>query len=520
MHAQIQDLHRRYQRLLRERAPWDEAWRQLSRHFLPMRYRAAQDAARVNKPMLNRDMVDATGIFALRTLAAGMQGGMTSPARPWFRLAPDDADLTGSRAARLWLDTVTERMRIVFHRSNFYNAMHALYAELGAFGTGLLYELADERGGFRFITCTAGTYVLDCDEQERVDTVFRRVFMTARQLRLAYGRECLPERLPDAWNAGGEERYAVINAVFPRQERNPRRLDAPHMPWASISWLEGCEGQTLPLRESGFVSFPAFGPRWDVLQGDVYGHSPAMDALPDCRMLQQMGISTLKAIHKSVEPPMSVSAALKNAGLDLTAGGINYVETMQGQSPLAATPLLQIKPEIAQARAAMESVQNQIKTGLYNDLFRIILNGRNNVTATEIAAREEEKIILMGPTLERLHSELFIPLIDRTFMLMLRLNMLPPCPPELCGQRLKVEFVSLLAQAQKLVCTGAVDQYVNFTATAGRIWPEATDAVDIDALMDKYAEYLGLEIALLRPQEERNLLRDARRLQCLQQPSA
>lgn len=148
-------------------------------------------------------------------------------------------------------------------------------------------------------------------------------------------------------------------------------------------------------------------------------------------MLQQMGVTTLKAIHKAVDPPMSVAAGLRSVGLDLTPGGVNYVDSAPGQSPQAATPLLQINPDLATARKAMESVQDQIRKGLYNDLFKLILDGRSGVTASEIAAREEEKLVLVGPVLERLHDELFIPLMDRTFECMRELDMLPPCPPEL-----------------------------------------------------------------------------------------
>lgn len=266
----------------------------------------------------------------------------------------------------------------------------------------------------------------------------------------------------------------------------------------------------MPLKESGFLGFPGFGPRWDVAANDVYGRSPAMDALPDCRMLQQMGITTLKAIHKAVDPPMSVHAGLRSVGLDLTPGGINFVDSLPGQNQPVATPLLQVKPDLAQARSAMEAVQQQIRAGLYNDLFRLILEGRSKVTASEIAAREEEKLLLIGPVLERLHDELLIPLIDRTFRLMLALDMLPPCPPELSGRHLKVEFVSLLAQAQKLVGISATDQYLALTLKAASAWPEALDSVDVDNMLDNYAQSLGLPANLTRPREERARLRAGR----------
>ena len=205
-----------------------------------------------------------------------------------------------------------------------------------------------------------------------------------------------------------------------------------------------------------------------------------------------------------------MAAGLRSVGLDLTPGGVNYVDSAPGQSPQAATPLLQINPDLGTARKAMESVQDQIRKGLYNDLFKLILEGRSGVTASEIAAREEEKLILVGPVLERLHDELFIPLMDRTFECMRDLDMLPPCPPELAGRRLRVEFVSLLAQAQKLVGINAADQYLALTLKASAAWPEALDTLNVDHLLDNYAESLGLPVILTRSLEERQQLRAAR----------
>ncbi len=512
LRAEVARLSRRHRELLRRRAPWEGAWRSLAEHFLPTRFRL--EAARGGEgdgqgPMLNSRLVDATGILAMRVLAAGLQGGLTSPARPWFRLSLDDADLAKSRQGQEWLDECADRMRVVLHRSNFYNVMHTLYAELGTFGTAFAFELADPRWGFSFVPLCAGEYALDCNERRRVDTVFRRVSMSLRQMAASFGAKALPEELRAILRRNPDQRFLVAQAVFPRAERQPGRADARGMAFASLHWLEGREGAH-PLRVSGFRGFPGFGPRWDAAGNDVYGRSPAMDALPDCRMLQQMGITTLKAIHKAVDPPMSVAAGLRSVGLDLTPGAVNYVDSIPGQSPQAATPLVQVRPDLATARKAMEAVQNQIRAGLYNDLFKLVLEGRSQVTASEIAAREEEKLVLIGPVLERLHDELFLPLIDRTFELMRELDMLPPTPPELAGRRLRVEFVSLLAQAQKLVGTGAADRYMALAGRAAAVWPEALDCLNVDRLLDSYAETLGLPVSLTRPQEERDALRRER----------
>ena len=238
-------LARRYRALLERRSPWDTAWESLAEHFLPTRFRT--DDSLDDRPLLNRSLVDATGILAMRTLAAGLQGGMTSPARPWFRLALDDPELSRSHAGQRYLDEVEARMRVVLQRCNFYNAMHTIYAELGTFGTAFVFELADLRHGFRFVPLCAGQYVLDTDAARRVDTVFHRMYMSLRQMVQSFGPEALPDNLRLAARRTPDQRHAVIHAVLPRTERRPRLAGPCHMPWASVYWLEGREGQVVQI---------------------------------------------------------------------------------------------------------------------------------------------------------------------------------------------------------------------------------------------------------------------------------
>ena len=56
----------------------------------------------------------------------------------------------------------------------------------------------------------------------------------------------------------------------------------------------------------------------------------------------------------------------------------------------------------------------------------------------------------------------------------------------------------------------AADQYLALTLRASTAWPEALDSLNVDNLLDSYAESLGLPVSLTRPPEERRLLRQAR----------
>jgi hypothetical protein len=520
MAVDVLDLARRHKALAEERQSWEPDWVSCAKQLLPRKCRILErDNTQTNRGGLRTDIVDSTGIYSMRDLAAGMHGGMTSPARPWFRLGLQDEMLEKRSAVRDWLDEVQTRMYSLLHRSNFYNAVHHTYEELGTFGTSFLFELPDERTGIRFTPLTAGEYVLDIDENGRVDTIFRTMELTPRQLVRKFGYEKMPSYIQTEFTTPPLTitRHKVVHAIFPREDRKPGRLDGRNKPWASVYWLEPANTRGgvndlngsgyILLSESGFDEMPGFGPRWDVTGQDVYGRSPGMDVLPDCRMLQQMVITTLKAMHKEVDPPMVMQGAQKN--MDLMPGGQTFVDgNVQGQAVYQA---MQIRPNLANALQYAQAVQNKIKEGLFNNLFRLLMNSdRRQITAKEVAAREEEKLILIGPVLERLHDELFIPLVDRTFNLMVTQDLLPPWPQEIQGMPIKVEFVSLLAQAQKMVATSGVDQYMGFIGTYAQAFPELLDAVHPDNVADGYASYLGIEADMIRPQEDRDKIRQGR----------
>jgi hypothetical protein len=421
-------------------------------------------------------------------------------------------------------------MRTLFHRSNFYNVVHQLYGQLGTFGTGFTFELADPRAGIRFHPLVVGEYVLDVDENGRVDTIFRSSPMTTRQLVRRFGYDKLPEtvrRIHDNPGRGSVDRFNVIHGVYPRDDRNPGKLDSKNMPWASVYYLEAGEGSKniagglqYPhlLSESGFAEFPGFGPRWDVTGGDVYGDSPGMDVLGNVLQMQAMERSKLKALQKLVDPPMARPSGTK--GLSLLPGADNVYEMNSGSNQ-PIYPIMNVRPDTQGVMMALEDLKTEIRQGLYNDLFKMLMDSdRRQITAREIAAKEEEKLILLGPVLERLHDEMFMPMIDRTWNLMMEQNMLPEPPEEVQGQDLKIEFISLLAQAQKMVSTTAVDQFMNFVSIHGQLFPELLDVVNTDKMADGYASFLGVETDMLHSQDDRDSKREQRAQQIQQAQQA
>lgn len=510
------ELARKYETLKSERQNWITAWDSVADVFSPYGYRPGQSHdTSTRQAILNDKIMETSGVQAARTLAAGMQGGMTSPARPWFRLRFQGEE-TNDQMGGGWLQDVEDRMQNIFHKSNLYNALHVLYLDMGLYGTGVMVETADANGLY-FRVLEPGSYVLDVNSRDEVDTLMYSRWLTLRQLAQEYGKENLPESLRMNLEQKGctmaQTLYEVVQCIYPRKDAVPGSRVKTQMPWASVHLLmQGGNRAPEVLRESGFQSFPAFCPRWELRDGNVYGYSPAMQAMADNRMLQAMQRTSIKSWHRMSDPALSVNAELEKVGIDLTPGACNYVSWAGTGQPVAATPILQADAASMQAvEQAKQLIRQQIEQAMYTDLFRMLLDtDRRQITATEIEARQQEKMILIGPVVERLDKELLSPLIERTFQLMGEWDYLPEAPQDMEGQALRVEFVSVLAQAQKLVSTSSTDQTMAFVANIAGAMPEILDNIDPDRLIKAYANSLGTPQSIFRDERSRDAIRQQR----------
>jgi len=505
-------LHRRrHKSLLTERNPWVTDWRELAEHFQPRKFRALDEGDRTNEPGLADTLVDNTSVRGMRVLAAGMQGGMTSPARPWFRLGTPDTKLEDNAAVSEWLYEVQRRMLTVLSRSNFYDSIHQHYAELGTFGSGCIFMEKDPDTIINFKTLTAGEYCLITNPNGRVVGVFRLFSMTAEQLVDRFGKDKCSSAVQTAYNKPGtkDKWFEVVHVVMPNSDRDPVRADDAGMAYTSVYYEHKKSAKDPgeePLAWGGFRQQPFAAPRWDVTGNDIYGRCPAMDTLPDVRQLQTMVSTMLKALHKQVDPPVVAPTDFHN--VRTVPGAINNIDTVRGEG---LRSLYDVKPEVQGTMVAIDAIKDDIREGLYNDLFKMLaLSDRRTMTATEVSERIEEKLIMLGPVIERLHAELLDVIIDRVFAICLEAGILPPPPPELEGMDLKVEYISLLAQAQKMIGTSAIDQFLSLIGTYAEMFPEMADIPDVDEVGEQYAEMLGVPPTLLRPREEREAIREAR----------
>lgn len=480
-------------------------WRELSEYILPRRGRFLASTSDYGKgSKINGKIKDATGTRALRTLSAGMMAGMTSPARPWFRLALPDPEMSEYDPVKDWLSTVAQRMRQVFASSNLYNVLPIIYEEQGLFGTAAMLLVEDVDTVIRCYAYTAGEYMIALNDKNTVDVCYREVPYTVDQLVQWFGIENVSDRVRDMHNKGQyDEPVMVVHAIEPNHDHDPKSVLSAHKPYTSVWYEKTCKaGENKFLSRKGFDSFPVMAPRWHATSSDPYGRSPGMDALPDVKQLQVQVKEKGTAIAMNNKPPMVAPPELRNKRKSLIPGGVTYLAaTPNGQKfERAFESNLPIRDLVEDIRETQVSIERTF----YSDLFAMISNlDRRQITAREIDERHEEKLLQLGPVLERIQHELLDPIIDRTFEIMLSRGMIPVPPEEMQGMPIKVDYISMLAQAQRAVGTTSVDRLVGFAgnlAAIGRM--DALDKLDVDYLLEDYGDMLGTNPRALLPDDK------------------
>src|SRR6185369_3852595 len=427
----------------------------------------------------NNKIINATATKSLRTLRSGMHAGMTSPARPWFRLMTENSDLRDSSAIKQWLYIVEEKMRVQLVKSNFYNTMPVMYGGLGAYGTACSAIVEDDESMFRLYSFPTGSYRLALNETLRVDTLYRKVPMTTRQAVRQFGYKNCSNVLKQAWDKGNYTTVIEVgHAIEPNEDHDPRSLWSRDKRFRQVYWETGQKDvETLEL--SGFDEFSCIAPRWDVFApDDIYGYSPGMDALGAVRGLQLYERRKAQAVGKMVNPPMLADSSLRTTGSSIIEGGITYIDNLAAQQHAGLRPAYQFNPQVGELRQDINEICQEIRGHFFEDLMlAFATSDLPQVTAREVEERHQEKLLVLGPVLERLNNELYDPAIKRIFTIMMRRGEFPPPPQELQGQALKVEYTSVMAQAQKLIGTTGIERVVGFVGNLIQLG--FTDAGDV-----------------------------------------
>jgi hypothetical protein len=444
------------------------------------------------------------GTEALRVLSHGLMNGITSPARPWFRLGlaefgDDESNYPGPYTQ--WLEICTERMLTVLAESNFYNAMGVKFLDLGLFGTSAIFVYEDFEEVVRFYNSPVGEFVIMTSNRRSTDGLARVMAMTLRQMVQEFGLDALLPADQEFYKMG-DGKQLQVRVIYHLIEPNAKEqfstgLEVPeNFKWRELYWQKEDGGHL--LRKSGFRERPGVAVRWEVAGNDSYGTSPAADALAEVKQLQIANKQRIQAKDKMNRPPVVADIALKSDPTALLPGGVTYVP---GASSIGARAIYTVNPPLQAMTEEIQDLIQSIRRQFYNHLFRNVSDLSTVRSATEIAERKAEDMVLLGPVLERFENEALDPIIKRVFAIMMRKGLFPEPPEGLRPESISVRYISILADAQRAINTGSTERFMATLGQLGAIAPEALKPIDFVGMLREYDRRLNVPAASFKSPE-------------------
>lgn len=453
-----------------------------------------------------------------QVLAAGIMSGLTPQNRRWFRLSFSDRSLADDAEASRILDERMEILNDVLDKSNFYDAIHTAYLEL-PFGQTPLGVFPDRERGVYFIPYTIGSYMLATGADGEVEVFCQKRRLTARQLVEKFGAEVLPEsiRREARETAGMKASHAVYWLVQPNpnHEEKPGRM---YLPYISAYWLDKSQEDEW-LYVGGFHEWPVPVGRYLVTGSDTYGKGPGWFAEGDAKELQLLEKDKLALVELSAKPAMTADPETAKEGVNLTPGGLTI--RAQGESS-GVKPLFQVAANIQQVEYTIEKVENRIKRAYAADLFLMMDAQDRTMTAREVVERMQEKMQQLGPVVQRMQFEFLSKIIERVYNILDRAGVFPPVEDEetlanLAEREIRIEYISPLAQAQKMSGLVNIEQALEFVGQIAQFDPAVLDKVNYPEAADRYIDMVGAPAAIKRSDEEFQALQEAKQAKMEQQ---
>ncbi len=484
------NLLKRYDRLKSQRQNWESHWQEVADYMQPRKADVTKSRSKGDKR--TELIFDSSPLQSVELLAASLHGMLTNPSTPWFSLRFKEYEMENEDEAKEWLEDATEVMYSAFNKSNFQQEIFELYHDLITFGTAAMFIEEDDDDLLKFSTRHINEIFIAENDKGRIEYSIRKFKISARSAIQKFG--AVSNNIAVVAKKDPYEEVEILHAVYPRSDFDPKKQDQSNMPFASV-YLDAESGDELSV--SGFREFPFVVPRYLKASHEIYGRSPAMTALPDVKMLNEMSKTTIKSAQKQVDPPLLVPDDGFILPVRTVPGGLNFYRsgTRDRIEPLnigANTPL---------GLNMEEQRRNSIRNAFY--VNQLMMQSGPQMTATEVIQRNEEKMRLLGPVLGRLQSELLKPLIDRTFAILLRKNLFRPAPNFLSGRDIEIEYVSPLAKAQKSTELSSIMRAIEIMGSLSNVAP-VFDHINMDKLVRHLADIVGVPQKILKPQNQLN----------------
>lgn len=494
---ELQKLKNRYNTLKNYRQLYMSLWQDISENMSPSSGWFDKDKGEKKRTIDYRKFIDSTPRQAISILSSGMQSGITSPSRSWFTLALSIGQRDVPNAVEIWLSSVKNLIEDILSASNVYQCLHQLYEEVATYGTGCMIVDPDFENVVNGITFTVGEYVLGKTAGNKIDTFGREFTKTVGEMVETFGKENVSDRVKQQYENGNiDEKVNVFHMILPNIGRDAEKIDNQNMPFISVYWEDGCSEK--PLRVGGYKYFPVICPRWRTkATSDIYGMGVGQEVLGDVKMLQKMNQEKLIGLSKIVRPPLQVSSNVPGV-VNLRPDGVTR---FSGTTDQAVRPVYQVPLDMNALEYAITQVEQRINKAFYVDIFSMLQTITQEKTAREVEELHSEKLMMLGPIFEMFKMEVLDILINLVFNYALDAGIVPPAPAEIEGQELNIEYVSMVAQAQKMSGVSATNQYLGVMYGLAQANPSVLDNLNFDAITRKVAKMIGVEPVMLNDEE-------------------
>jgi hypothetical protein len=501
------EIKKRFDKISGERGTWEVTWQDVIDYVMPFRTPITSTAT--PGEIQNVEVFDSTPTNALFRFSASLNSMLTNMSSEWFLLETDDEEANEIPEVRDWLEEMQTVVRHSLENSNFYTEAHEMYLDLGSIGTACMYVSTSRKPDreLHFSTRHIREFYILEDEEGEVDTVYRDIVLTARQIKERWA-DTMSEDIKKIHDKDPEREFHVLHTVYPRAERDTSKKDNLNMPWISM-WMEK-ENENL-LEEGGYEEFPFVTPRWLKSSGEVYGRSPAINSLPDIKTLNKMMETLLIAGEKAVDPPMELPHDGYYGTFDLTPGALNFrKQTNRNES---AVPI-QLGTNIPLGYDMLQEKRDSISDAFFATQLQII--DKTEMTAQEVRARTQENLKVLGPAFGRLQADFLEKLIARVINILgdstdsEGVPKLPEAPQQVQGKNLKLRFVSPLAKAQSQGDLESLNYAVSSALQWAQVEPSILDNVDFDMAFRELVDLSGAPRKMLNSPDEIEQIRQQR----------
>lgn len=496
---QGRDLVSMAKRMFEAKRNWDTLNNELAVWFYPARADFTQEIT-LGEEFADH-LADSTSPMMLRDLANAM-GTMMRPAdQDWFRITVGREEFRDDIAAKRKLESMTRVTRRALYAKDamYTNASKQADLDFACFGCSVKSIVTNQDNNGLFYQ---SWHLRDCVWKENdwgiVDTLFRKVKMTARGMASRFGIENCPEAVRvDLDNNRPFGQHDIFHCAMPIDMYKAERK----MPdWAEFVSVYVAKDGTI-LQDKPEPDFPYVVSRWQTVAGWDYGFSPAtMTAVPDARLIQRMAISIIEASEKSTEPPLVATSETIQGPVDLTAGAITWIDAEYDERLGAAVRPLDLGKNAGVGQALMDQKRAEHASLFYLDKFS--LPDTRNRTATEVRLLYQEFIRSTLPIFEPMESEVVGRELDLTVTKLLRLGAYgDDFPDSLQGQDIEYEFQNPLREARDRLVVDQFQETISVIGAAAQFDPSVLNNVNTERMFRDVIAVTGKSDWLLTEEE-------------------